>query len=290
MAAVLPRTSIAVFAHNEQDNIESCLDSVLADWTSRPPTVHVLANGCTDRTELVVAAYAARHPSVRLHRIELGDKANAWNEYIHSFSSPAAVHVFVDGDVQVRPGALSALVRAICEDPSANAATALPDSGRGYGRWLKEIIEEHNLAGNLYALSGSFVERVRAGCIRLPVGLIGDDSWVGALAMFDLDVARRWVKERVIVCTDARFHYDSLQWYRLRDLRLYWRRRIRYAHRHWQNVVMKKRIHEHNVQSLPPHVNQLFRADPEALTLGWMGLDTFFLWLARERIRQSLRT
>lgn len=283
------RASIGVFAHNEERGIVACLDSVYAGGLGLDIDVHVLANGCTDRTAEIVATYAASHAGLHLQKIALGDKTNAWNRYIHEFSSVADVHFFVDGDVQVRPGSFAVLAEALENDPAANASTALPDSGRNSGNWLKLIVDDRGLAGNLYALRGEFVDRIRAAKIWLPVGLIGDDSWIGALANFDLDIARGWVKERTVVCPEARFHYDSFQWYKPRDIRLYFRRRLRYAHRSWQNMCMKKHILEGGIPTLPAEVKDLYRMYPQLLTLTWEGLDTIFLWLALRKIRAAMR-
>lgn len=283
-----PRVSVAVFAHNEEHNVIACLESLYDGGFGRAIDVHVLSNGSTDRTEELVSSYASNQARVQLHRIALGDKSNAWNVYVHEHCSPSDVHVFVDGDVIARPGALEALARTLAETPAANGATALPDGGRNSGDYLAKAIELHGVAGNLYALRGGFVDRIRHAGVRLPIGLIGDDSWVGAFAKFDLDVRKGWRDDRIAVSTAARFHYESLQWYRLRDLRLYWRRRIRYALRTWQNAFMKEHLHERGIASLPTHVIGLYQAHRGKLQLRWSGTDTLFLWLARRRIVASL--
>lgn len=283
-----PTTSIAVFAHDEAERILPCLDSVYGGAPPRPFEIHVLANGCRDNTEALVSAYASTHPEVRLHRIALGDKANAWNLYVHERSLHAALHCFVDGDVRLVPGAIAALAAALDGAPAANAAAGLPDGGRNVAGFAAEVRESHALAGNLYALSGRFVTRLRAAGLRLPVGLIGDDSWVGALALMDLDPHGGWQKSRVAVAEAARFVFDSLRWHRPRDARLYWRRRIRYGLRRWQTVMLRAHIEEHGL-ALPLDVRELYREYAHLCRLRWSGPDTLFLWLARSRIHGVLR-
>jgi glycosyltransferase involved in cell wall biosynthesis len=261
------QSSIAVFAHNEARGIAACLDSIYLGNPPRPFEVHVLANGCADGTESIVAAYARNRPEVQLHAIGLGDKSNAWNFYVHGAAPEAAAHCFVDGDVRVAPGAIAALAAA----------------------FEREVRESHALAGNLYALSADFVARVRAARVRLPVGLIGDDSWVGALALMDLDPRSGWHKERVRVCGDARFAFDSLRWHRVADARLYWRRRIRYGLRRWQTVMLRAHIAEHGIARLPADVRELYPQYAHLCRLRWSGLDTLFLWLARQRIHGTMR-
>jgi glycosyltransferase involved in cell wall biosynthesis len=281
--------SIAVFAHNEAAGIAACLDSVYRAASPRPFRIHVLANGCTDGTESLVEAYARARPEVTLHSIPLGDKSNAWNVYVHDVAAAAPVHCFVDGDVRVEPGSIGALARTLAAAPGSNAAAALPAAGRNVAAFAREVSESHALAGNLYALSGDFVRRVRAAGLRLPVGLIGDDSWVGALALMDLDPSSGWRKERVSVCSDARFAFDSLRWHRVADARLYWRRRIRYGLRRWQTVMLRAHIAEHGLADLPGDVRELYRDYAHLCRLTWSGVDTLFLWLARARIHVALR-
>ena len=76
--------NVAVFAHNEEKNIRTCLESIRLG-TSRPqdlPFMVLTINGIPDR-ELVetVAAYAREHPQFTPRRgfVTGGDKANAWN-------------------------------------------------------------------------------------------------------------------------------------------------------------------------------------------------------------------
>ena len=122
--------------------------------------------------------------------IKIGDKSNAWNEYVHRLSGEATTHFFVDGDVFLSKDALGVLHRGLAGTPDANASTGVPGNGRNSGNWSALITRDHGIAGNLYALRGTFVDRIRKANIRLPTGLIGDDSWVGAYVLFDLDVAR----------------------------------------------------------------------------------------------------
>src|SRR5215813_10375343 len=70
---------VAVFAHNEENHIIRCLESLSLAADGSPLSAYVLANGCTDRTEEIVRGYAQTHPGVSLISIAVGDKANAWN-------------------------------------------------------------------------------------------------------------------------------------------------------------------------------------------------------------------
>src|SRR5512141_1725056 len=104
---------VAVFAHNEACNIIACLDSLQAA-TNHPFECFVLANACTDRTEALVREYGANHPNVHIESIALGDKANAWNVFVHEIAPAGAAQVFfIDGDVRATSGSLDAMAQAL---------------------------------------------------------------------------------------------------------------------------------------------------------------------------------
>jgi len=108
---------VAVFAHNEARNIIACLDSLQAAAT-HPLACHVLANACTDRTEALVRDYAASHPDVHLVSIAPGDKANAWNVFVHEVVPRADTPCFfIDGDVRAIPGSLDVMARMLAQTP-----------------------------------------------------------------------------------------------------------------------------------------------------------------------------
>jgi len=73
---------VAIMAHNEEANIGRVLDGLLAQVTRTVniEEIHVVASGCTDRTEEIVKEYAAKHSQIRLSRqIQRKGKASAIN-------------------------------------------------------------------------------------------------------------------------------------------------------------------------------------------------------------------
>src|SRR5690606_36562524 len=152
--------AVAVFAHNEADNIERCLNSIRGH-ASRRIHAYVLANGCSDETESVVRSYAERNDWVSLVSIARGDKCNAWNVFVHEVAPAAQIHFFMDGDVWAEAGAFDALGDALSSDTRAMAAAAAPSTGRAKA-FMEELVCTHRLLlGNLYALRGTFVQAAR---------------------------------------------------------------------------------------------------------------------------------
>ena len=99
-----------------------------------------------------------------LAEIDVADKANAWNVYVHELITPERAreietYFFMDGDVTLEPDALVLLAAALSEVPSAKAAGGMPAFGpRSGSSWRERMVRNGMLAGNLYALRSSFVD------------------------------------------------------------------------------------------------------------------------------------
>lgn len=278
---------VAVFAHNEAEHILACLESLIRAAPGARLECFVLANACTDGTAALVRKYAEGRPGVHLVSIELGDKSNAWNVYVHDIAPAAETHFFIDGDVEACPDALAELHAALRAHPQANAAAALPVTGRSLRRGRREMMAGGELAGNLYALRGDFVERMRQGGVRLPVGFIGEDSLVGALANWDLDPNGKWDARRVVAAPGAGFRFRSLSWLRPGHWRLYWRRRIRYSLRRYQIGMLRPVLKREGIEGMPPGVRDLYRQPADSPPLRWSGANAVFDWLALRWIRRE---
>ena len=270
--------SIAVFAHNEADCIAATLHSIATATQGAAVEVVVLANGCQDTTADIVRALATASPHLRLVEIAVADKANAWNEYVHRIVTmppvnPPTMHVFVDGDVQVAPGALQALAERLDQMPMAHAVGALPTTGRDRVGWSQRMRDHGTLAGGLYALRGDFVARLRQRGIRLPQGLIGEDWLVSLWAARDLQPVAMAVdsSEHVVFALAAGFSFQSLSPWRAQDYTTYARRLWRYAQRGVQYEMVWKWLWLRPPESLPPEVRTLYAQAPAPSRLRWVG-------------------
>lgn len=283
--------AVAVFAHNEEGSIDRCLESVLA--AAAPAgrvAVQVLNNGSRDGTADRVRAWQARDPCVSLVEIALGDKANAWNVFVHETCPRANWYVFVDGDVTVDAHAFAALRESLVSHPQALLATGVPSTGRHRREQIDYLRQYGGVLGNLYATRSDFIQGIRDRGIRMPIGFIREDGLVGAFACYGLDTgANRWDTARVAIAENAAFIFPSLSLGRLDDWRLYWRRRIRYSIGHFQFLMLRKGIKSAGFQHMPAHVTALY-ANEALPPLKWRGLDTWFDWIARRQIRTQSRT
>jgi hypothetical protein len=150
------------------------------------------------------------------------------------------------------------------------------------------MLRDGGLAGNLYALTEGFMGRIRQSSVRLPIGLVGDDSLVGALAYWDMNPRGEWDKRRIVLCRDASFSYDRLSLFSSADLRLYYRRKIRYSLRRYQTMLLQAPLKAHGLMAIPQSIDDLYAGSLPLLKLRWRGPDTWFDYLALRRIRKSI--
>ncbi len=107
--------SVIIPAHNEEATIEACLDAVLASELSSGAVtdldIVVVANGCTDKTAVIVEGYAA---PVRLIDTPVGSKANAL-ELGRAATQPGN-RIYLDADIVVSPDAIDSVLKSLNSD------------------------------------------------------------------------------------------------------------------------------------------------------------------------------
>jgi glycosyltransferase involved in cell wall biosynthesis len=250
--------SICIFAHNEERLLPSCIAALDAAAAGGDYAVHVLENGSTDRTVEVARALAAADSRITVHELSLGDKANAWNEYVHRIAPRAEMHVFVDGDVRPSRGAFRSLAFAFEGSPKALGAAALPTTGRSRRAWAAKLFREHYISGNLYALKGAAIEMLRQQNIMLPVGAFGEDGIITYILLTDFkggpDDSHR---TRIAVASGAHFEFDSLE-ANPRDAAIFRRRMNRYSQRWFQNQILYPKLKREGLGALPDSVAEIF--------------------------------
>tara|TARA_A100001037_G_C14960871_1_gene549304 strand:+ start:52 stop:663 length:612 start_codon:yes stop_codon:yes gene_type:complete len=175
------RISVAVFAHKEEATIARCLTSLPDSVDGDALAITVIANGCTDATVQTVEKIAAKHANVQLTTLEVGDKPDAWNHFVHHGSLGTRACVFTDADVRITPGSLEYLLQTLERHHSLNAVTAVPKTGWSRHRWTAELKNNQTIAGGLYMLRPKFVQRLRSRQIRLPTAVSCDDAVIAML-------------------------------------------------------------------------------------------------------------
>lgn len=284
--------SVAVFAHNEARGIAATLRSIIIASEGAPLNVFVLANGCRDGTAAIARECVFAPHRIHVIEIPLGDKANAWNFYVHTISaSPTmrttTMHVFVDGDVQIEPGSLRALAAAFDHAPTINAVGGLPNTGRDRAAWCHRMVANGTLAGGLYALRGDFVGRIRQRGIHIPRGFIGDDWLVSLLAKSDLHplATGAATANGVMFAPSAGFSFRSLNPWRPRDYKIYLRRLWRYALRGVQFEMLIGWLLHRPADALPVDAEQLYLLASLPSRLKGVGFTSILRALAVQKVR-----
>ena len=181
--------------------------------------------------------------------------------------------ILLDGDAQIAPGSIDALVRAVASD-GINAAAGMPLNGRMAAHYRQLLSTDGGLFGDLYALSGHFVNRIRARRLRLPNDLIGDDGLVAAWAHTDLQTDVAWQRERVIACEEAGFLCEPVRLTSPASWRMQYRRMTNYSLRFFQNRIVSDIMGGQGPDALPRELRSLYaawlpRLAPRSGPTGW---------------------
>ncbi|WP_376087669.1 glycosyltransferase [Roseomonas sp. CCTCC AB2023176] len=281
--------SVAVFAHDEEASIRSCLEALAQIAGEATLSVHVLINGCSDGTEAVVRAYETKAYALNPVVLPRGDKAETWNHYVHVLApADATLHVFTDGDVTVAPGSVTGMLAHLRDEPAALGCATLPLTGRSRQAFREKLLSRREMAGNLYGLRGSVVAALRSRGIRLPAGFIGEDGLVTTLLRYDLDTRGHRDDRRIVATEEGGFRYPALSPWSPRDMRIYLRRRIRYALRRRQDAMLYPLLFERGVEAMPREIEDLYRTRGEDPGPAVSGLERLFDRLAARRIGRAV--
>ncbi|MBX3314111.1 MAG: glycosyltransferase [Actinobacteria bacterium] len=113
-----PWCSVVIPAHDEETVIVDCLVALADAAAGRPMEVVVAANGCTDRTAEVARATAV--PGLTVLELDAPSKIAALNAGDEACT--AFPRIYLDADIVLGPGALSAMVEALSGPDAVVAA------------------------------------------------------------------------------------------------------------------------------------------------------------------------
>lgn len=279
------RPCAAIFAHNEERRIGACLASLPLD--RQDIVFHILVNGSSDRTAAIARETAAGRPNVQVHELSPGGKSRTWNRFVFEiWDGRHDVVAFMDGDAVIAPGSLDALANTLALHPAANAASGMPMNGRKWRSYQETLRRERGLFGDLYALRGDFLRRMRARDLRLPEDLVGDDGLLGALAATDLREETHWDRERVAPCEEAGFYCEPVDATNPRSWRVQYRRMINYSVRHFQNRIISDIMRGPGPEGLPRELRGLYPAYLPGFRVRRSAAVAWFDFLALRRMRK----
>jgi hypothetical protein len=163
----------------------------------------------------------------------------------------------------------------------------VPVSGRNAARDRRDIVAGHGLVANLYALRGSFVDRLRIQGVRIPLKLEGDDGLIGALIKWDLDPQHNgFDNARIQPCADAGFAFQPVSVLRPADWKMYWKRAVRYGRRRYEFSLLAGPLKRVGLNAMPRDITDLY-GDSRHLQLRWDGFYTIPNWIALQAMRKN---
>lgn len=107
-----PLVSVAIITYNQEDYIEECLDSVLAQ-DYRPLEVIVADDGSTDRTRAIVLRYAEQHPGVVIPVFAEKNGGVTANSNAAHWACTGKYIAWLGGDDTMAPGKISRQVKVM---------------------------------------------------------------------------------------------------------------------------------------------------------------------------------
>jgi len=235
-----PSYSIVMFAYNEEKQIERSVNSVFDNIDNSLEQLIVIANGCTDKTVSKLEVLKETHKQLKVVELSIGDKCNAWNEYIHNIASNCDVHFFIDADVQFNKNVFPKLFNKLVSTESAHAIAGLPFSGRNKNYYRSLVTERSCLFGNCYGLKQEFIELVKRSDFRLPKGLCWIDSAITKAVNGDIKYQDTNIPGRVTYDLECGYQFTSLNPFKKDDRSLYFSRIARYTTGKLQEEYLNK--------------------------------------------------
>jgi glycosyltransferase involved in cell wall biosynthesis len=224
--------NIVMFAYNEANNLANSVTAVANNCDDNLNKFYLVANGCTDNTVGVAEELKKQlnFDKMEVINIELGDKCNAWNHYVHNVADEDTLcHFFVDADVVFSQQCFPLLIDKITKaNDSCHIIAGMPLSGRNLEFYQSLVTERFCFFGNLYGMHQRYLRLVKEKKFKLPIGLNWIDSFLTKAANTDIQFIPQNLPDRVIHLEGVGFHFDSLSPFKLDDIKLYKNRIARY--------------------------------------------------------------
>lgn len=257
---------VCVVAHNEEDFIVSCLESIEVALARIPDStaskVHIVNNGSSDRSDSIIDSFCSSRNNFEAKHIKLGDKSNAWNVAIYELvQNSDSLIIMVDGDCTINAESLVAFLESAKLNIDSYLLAAIPEPIGRYSEVItRNTLDGKALSGNFYAITPLFHKKIKQTGFMLPVGLIGDDSLLAWVAQCDFRLSNG-VKDGLMVgVKGALFGYHRLIPNSFKNIKMYWRRLQRYSLRHLQQNCIKEFLILENddFASLPRNIVNLY--------------------------------
>jgi hypothetical protein len=260
-----PPWAAVIFASRESlQVVEQCIEATRKAALGRA-AIDVLVNGNTGlaagvRNRYVDQTTGRNACHIRVWSIEIGDKANAWNQYVQHIWGGEEIAFFIDGYVRLNPDAMALLGEATMAKSQSLGGTGVPNR-HVYASFARET----GFHGNFCCVKGVAIAELKRRAIRLPFGLYRVDSLMGAWLSFGLNPQREvWDPNRIFAHPAATWQKDTPRWWHYSDVLAFSRRRLRQSRGTLENLAVKDLLARRKapLELIPPTASQL--------VLGWI--------------------
>ena len=265
-----PRWGVVLFAARETPDAMRQTIAAAQLAVAEQTTIDVLVNGNASLATAVVALLAAPKAApangrLRVWSIPHGDKANAWNQYVHHIWAAEELVFFVDGYARVQPDALQLLGNAVMGSDFALGGSGVPTVGWSADVLRANMLKNGGMHGNLCCVKGTALASMKQRGIRLPVGLYRTDSLMETWLVYDLDpIANKWDDARVLVHGRATWGMDEGRVWHPSSVLAHWRRKLRQAQGNLEMRAFK------DFFVTRPQLPERLPATSRALVANWM--------------------
>ena len=261
--------AVAIIAARETlDTLARTIRAAEEASAGKDAIIDVLVNGNPDLAREAgawVRASARGSASVRVWFIARGDKAHAWNEYVHRIWPAGRTAFFLDGYAQPKPDGLTRLEASLAQDANVLGATGVPSSGRSAPSLRERMVRDGGFHGNMHAISADAMMQLCVAGVRLPLGLYRTDSLIGAILLFRLDPSsHQWDRRRIVVNPEATWNISETTGLSLKNAVGQFKRRLRQAQGDLENRAVRDHL---SVRRAP--VNAMPKTARE-LVLAWI--------------------
>lgn len=232
--------------------------------------INVVVNGKRELAKAVTKQlcdpeFAIAETPIKVWEITVGDKANAWNQYLHQIWSGERIVFFIDGYVRLNADSVKLLGEAVANQEDVLGGTGVPHIEPSTITPHAHLAPGSGFHGNFCCLTATAIEKIRLQHISLPVGLYRVDSLMGAMLCAGFDFAsNNWVEGRIFVHPFASWQTDPKHWWRFSDIRAQIKRIFRQSRGVFENLAARDHL---VVRKQPP---ELMPATANELILEWV--------------------
>lgn len=259
--------NIVVFASREDLLTLSRTVSSVLDSAPDQSIIDILINGNLNLAEQLsewVQQYVMSKHELNIWYIPRADKANAWNQHIHSIWRGLTHSIYIDGYVRVSNKSINEIVNTLNSNHDAIGSSGIPTCGFSSKKLQETMIKDGGFHGNLCSLKSDALSILRKRKIKIPVGMYRVDSIVGAFLSFNLDnISNQWNPKKYIpVSHNASWDIDEKKFHRLKDIKSWFKRRQRQTQGEIENQAVKYHLTVQKIplEKIPGDLNSLYNS------------------------------